>query len=50
MENYQYGYFSPADKEKYQEMYEEMYGRLYQELGLSLDCHDITSNQESQKE
>ena len=50
MENYHYGYFSPADKEKYQEMHEEMYGRLFQELGLSLYCDYITSNQESQKE
>ena len=48
MENYQYGYFSPADKEKYQEMYEEIYGRVHQEIELLLNRHDITCNQEPQ--
>ncbi|MBO5331164.1 MAG: hypothetical protein J6A72_02105 [Alistipes sp.] len=48
MENYQYGYFSPADNEKYQEMREEMYGRVYQKLELVINRHEITCNPEPQ--
>ncbi len=49
MENYQYGYFSPADNEKYLEMHEEIYGRVHQELEFAINRHEITCNQESQK-